>query len=45
MKNNKLGILKVRDNFQSYRKIESTHEFEVGGELHAGHNCEIDSKR
>lgn len=28
MKNHKLGILKVRDNFQSHGEIESTHEFE-----------------
>ena len=29
MKNHKLGILKVRDNFQSCGEIESTQEFEV----------------
>jgi hypothetical protein len=28
MKNHKLGILKVRDNFQSCGEIESTQEFE-----------------
>ena len=28
MKNHKLGILKVRDNFQSCGEIESMHEFE-----------------
>ena len=27
MKNHKLGILKVRDNFQSCGEIESMHEF------------------
>ena len=31
MKNHKLGILKVRDNFQSCGEIESTQEFEVVG--------------
>ena len=31
MKNHKLGILKVRDNFQSCGEIESTQEFEFYG--------------
>jgi len=33
MKNHKLGILKVRDNFQSYGEIESTQEFEFDGDI------------
>ena len=35
MKNHKLGILKVRDNFQSSGEIESAHEFEFGGDDYA----------
>ena len=33
MKNHKLGILKVRDNFQSCGEIESNRRFEFYGEI------------